>query len=220
MFFSRFFFSLISTEITGSGGKKNRQKERRLMKGFNIAPPAATGSPLPPVAELMQTLSEQQNSQDYSTTLTNLFPGITPKKQLHGNQMHQYSSSQSSFGDTHHVMSKLGKFAPKFHTKRNVTHKKRWGTLIEAAKSGSARFIGRSRSEDSVCNTPANARIESISQSNSPGSEDGATDTQTDSNPSLDRPDNNGGLNRNKKDHNYHHLHGSGRWTCDLIDGI
>lgn len=214
---------------TGSGGKKNRQKERRLMKGFNIAPPpAATGSPLPPVSELMQTLSEQ-NSQDYATTLTNLFPGITPKKQLHGNQMHQYSSSQSSFGDTHHVMSKLGKFAPKFHTKRNVTHKKRWGTLIEAAKSGSARFIGRSRSEDSVCNTPSNARIESVSQSNSPGSEEGATDTQTDSNPSLDRPDNNngscsgggggGGLggggvgsNRNnKKEHNYHHLHGSGR---------
>lgn len=183
------------------------------MKGFNIAPPAASGSPLPPVAELMQTLSEQ-NSQDYSTTLTNLFPGITPKKQLHGNQMHQYSTSQSSFGDTHHVISKLGKFAPKFHTKRNITHKKRWGTLIEAAKSGSARFIGRSRSEDSVCNTTnANARIESVSQSNSPGSEEGATDTQTDSNPSLDRPDdgNHGGVsNSHKKEHNYHHLHGSG----------
>lgn len=39
----------------GSGGKKNRQKERRLMKGFNIAPPPSTtsgGQNLSPVVEM------------------------------------------------------------------------------------------------------------------------------------------------------------------------
>ena len=35
--------------ILGSGGKKNRQKERRLMKGFNIAP-APTGAAAAAVA--------------------------------------------------------------------------------------------------------------------------------------------------------------------------
>lgn len=63
------------------------------------------------------------------------------------------------------------------------------GTLIEAAKSGSvSRFIGRSRSEDSVCNSPNN-RNESASHSNSPNSDEAVTESPTDSNPSLDKPD-------------------------------
>lgn len=38
-------------------------------------------------------------------------------------------------------------------TKNRGSHKRRWGTLIEAAKSGRVgRLISRSRSEDSVCN--------------------------------------------------------------------
>lgn len=41
----------------GTGGKKNRQKERRLMKGFNIAPQPSTNSAiLPPVAEFIASL--------------------------------------------------------------------------------------------------------------------------------------------------------------------
>lgn len=191
------------------------------MKGFNIAPPPAqTGSQtLLPVSELMQTLTDANPDADYSATLSGLFPGITQRKQ----QLHQHSSSQSSFGDSHHMISKLGKLAPRFNNnKRNGSHKRKWGTLIEAAKSGSARFIGRSRSEDSVCNTPTNTQIESISQCNSPGSEDGATDTQTDSNPSIDQPDdsnsNGGGVvdqttktttnPTNQKEH-HHYYHGS-----------
>lgn len=66
------------------------------------------------------------------------------------------------------------------------------GTLIEAAKSGSvSRFIGRSRSEDSVCNSPNNlgGRTESVSHSNSPNSDEAVTESPTDSNPSLDKPD-------------------------------
>lgn len=63
------------------------------------------------------------------------------------------------------------------------------GTLIEAAKAGSvSRFIGRSRSEDSVCNSPNN-RNESASHSNSPNSDEAVTESPTDSNPSLDKPD-------------------------------
>lgn len=63
------------------------------------------------------------------------------------------------------------------------------GTLIEAAKAGSvSRFIGRSRSEDSVCQSP-NIRNESASHSNSPNSDEAVTESPTDSNPSLDKPD-------------------------------
>lgn len=172
------------------------------MKGFNIAPPQQS-STLPPVAEFMSTLPHQHsepNSHHYEmfgSTLSNLFgPGITPKKALHG-QLQQFSSSQSSFGDTQ-PMSMFGKLAPRMHNnnKRIPPHKRKWGTLIEAAKSGSvSRFIGRSRSEDSVCNAPqiggtgGNSRLESVSHSNSPVSEEAITESPTDSNPSLDRPD-------------------------------
>lgn len=64
------------------------------------------------------------------------------------------------------------------------------GTLIEAARHGTgsvSRFIGRSRSEDSI---PANNTNKgSASRSNSAGSEEGVTASPTDSNPSMDKPD-------------------------------
>lgn len=73
------------------------------------------------------------------------------------------------------------------------------GTLIEAAKSGSvSRFIGRSQSEDSVCN---NNRKESASHSNSPNSE-AVTESPTDSNPSLDKPDHVD--HQHQKSHHHH----------------
>lgn len=79
------------------------------------------------------------------------------------------------------------------------------GTLIEAAKSGSvSRFIGRSQSEDSVCNSPNHNRKESASHSNSPNSE-AVTESPTDSNPSLDKPDN---VDNHHKSH-HHHVHQS-----------
>lgn len=64
------------------------------------------------------------------------------------------------------------------------------GTLIDSAKAGSiSRFIGRSRSEDSVCNSPNN-RNESASHSNSPNSDEAVTESPTDSNStSIDKPD-------------------------------
>lgn len=170
------------------------------MKGFNIAPPQQS-SQLPPVAEFISGLPHQHsephaphNYDVFGSTMSGLFgPGITQKKSLHGN-MHQFSSSQSSFGDTQsNAISMFGKLAPKFHGKRLGSHKSssKWGTLMKAGSV--SRFIGRSRSEDSVCNAPQNggggSQMESVSQSNSPVSEEAATESPTDSNPSLDRPD-------------------------------
>ncbi|KAK6630213.1 hypothetical protein RUM43_015006 [Polyplax serrata] len=56
----------------GSGGKKNRQKERRLMKGFNIAPTPGSGVPLAPVAEFIANLQvepEIPHHQDHRNEL-------------------------------------------------------------------------------------------------------------------------------------------------------
>ncbi|XP_058125966.1 transient receptor potential-gamma protein [Anopheles coustani] len=176
---------------SGVGGKKNRQKERRLMKGFNIAPPPAPDAPqhLTPVSEFMAQLPDHSPHELFAGVFG---PGLTPKKALHQvNPMHQYSSqSQSSFGENNNPIHKLAKLAPKFNSKgRPGSHKKRWGTLIEAAKHGSvSKFIGRSRSEDSVCNHGP-GRGESASHSNSPASDEAITESPSDSNPSLDRPD-------------------------------
>lgn len=73
----------------------------------------------------------------------------------------------------------------RFNFKRTSSHKRRWGTLIEAAKAGRvSRLIGRSRSEDSVCNSQCG---QDHSHSNSPPSEENATESPSDSNPSLDQ---------------------------------
>ncbi|KAK7868642.1 hypothetical protein R5R35_008449 [Gryllus longicercus] len=178
---------------TGSGGKKNRQKERRLMKGFNIAPAANSSNQLPTVSEFMASLDQDPNAphhglQDiYGSTTSGIFggPGSTPKKSPH----HTHSSNNvPANGDhAHRVLSRL---APRFHIKRSSSHKRRWGTLIEAAKSGRvSRLIGRSRSEDSVCNSHCphhnNGSCSIHSHSNSPASDDNITESPSDSNPSL-----------------------------------
>lgn len=75
------------------------------------------------------------------------------------------------------------------------------GTLIDNVKSGGSRFIGRSQSEDSVCKSPNHSRKESAS--NSPNSE-AVTESPSDSNPSLDKPDND-----HKSHHHSHHTNNS-----------
>lgn len=206
--------SSASGQGVGPGGKKNRQKERRLMKGFNIAPPpAASNTSLAPVSEFMATLNPENSSHElFGSTLSGLFgpnPGITPKKALHQiNPINPQYSTSSSFGESMNPIHKLTRLAPKFQSKRG-SQKKRWGTLIEAAKTGSSRFIGRSRSEDSVCNTGP-PRHESVSNSNSPASDEAITESPTDSNPSLDRPDidqSSSNTQKTKSSHPYYHLH-------------
>ncbi|KAI4462525.1 transient receptor potential channel [Holotrichia oblita] len=168
----------------GTGGKKNRQKERRLMKGFNIGPqPSTTTGPLPPVAEFIASLQQHHDSHHhdlFGSTFSGIF-NSTPRKIL---QHSTVSSSQCSINEAHHRT--LGRL----HMKRTASHKRRWGTLIEAAKAGKvSRLIGRSRSEDSVCNSHCreNNHNHSHSHSNSPASEDNVTDSPSDSNPSIDQ---------------------------------
>ncbi|XP_023311721.1 transient receptor potential-gamma protein [Anoplophora glabripennis] len=172
----------------GTGGKKNRQKERRLMKGFNIGPqPSTSSGSLPPVAEFIASLQhhhEGHHHDFFGSTLSGIFNSTTHRK------LHQHSSTVSSSqgsineGHHHHHLYRL-------NLKRSHSHKRRWGTLIEAAKTGKvSRLIGRSRSEDSVCNNCRDANGDggrrSRSHSNSPASEDNCSVSLSDSNPSLD----------------------------------
>lgn len=132
-----FLFRLIDGSLKelsiGAGGKKNRQKERRLMKGFNIAPqPSGSGS-LPPVAEFIASLQAQNenSSQDiFGSTLSGIFPPGTAGRK------HPYHTSTSS-------VPGLGTRSQSRGAREN-SRKKRWGTLIEAAKSGRvSRLIGK-----------------------------------------------------------------------------
>ncbi|XP_035722146.1 transient receptor potential-gamma protein-like isoform X7 [Vespa mandarinia] len=142
----------------GAGGKKNRQKERRLMKGFNIAPqPGSSSTLLEPVAELIASWKEVEHENShheiFGSTRSEIFGlGTMPKKTLH----HSNACRQSRGA-------------------RSSSKKKRWDTLIEAAKAHkvSKKFISRSRSEDSVY---------------SPASEDGGSRSEgsTDSKSSLE----------------------------------
>lgn len=129
------------------GGKKNRQKERRLMKGFNLASvgvgagggsqsglacstPSLAGSSMIPTSAAacsrasMQTLNE-----------TAIQGGVKSSNPL-----------------LRSPMTKLAQLARLAGAKKTDS-KKKWGNLIEAAKS--ARGVGRmwarsrSRSEDS-----------------------------------------------------------------------
>ncbi|XP_076676587.1 transient receptor potential cation channel gamma isoform X2 [Andrena cerasifolii] len=145
----------------GAGGKKNRQKERRLMKGFNIAPQPGGSGTLPPVDESMQQL-QQENDELFGSTLSSIFgPGTTPKKSPH----HTSTNSVPGLG-----ACRQGRGI------RGSSKKKRLEYFIEAARvSRMSKLIGRSRSEDSMY---------------SPASEDGGSRSEgsTDSKSSLETP--------------------------------
>ncbi|XP_065158698.1 LOW QUALITY PROTEIN: transient receptor potential-gamma protein-like [Atheta coriaria] len=197
----------------GTGGKKNRQKERRLMKGFNIAPqPSTGGTGLPPVAEFIASLQQQQQESNdlFGSTLSNIFNN-QPRRIQHSSTV---SSSQGSINEGHH--------RGRCHMKRSSSHKRRWGTLIEAAKAGKvSHLIGRSRSEDSVCNSTVcrDSHNHNHSHSNSPGSDDNCTESATDSNPSLDVvPGNGHGHSHSHRDSG--HGHGHSMSISDHFHGI
>ncbi|CAH0628552.1 unnamed protein product [Chrysodeixis includens] len=115
----------------GGGGKKNRQKERRLMKGFNIAP----GGSLAPVDEFLASLHHEHGGAHggaHHASLSALLGG-------------RLRTSQSSLSDGAAGAGLAARRKP-------ASHKRRWGTIIEAARAARvSRLIGRSRSEDSVC---------------------------------------------------------------------
>ncbi|XP_036345476.1 transient receptor potential-gamma protein-like, partial [Rhagoletis pomonella] len=151
----------VSAGQGGGGGKKNRQKERRLMKGFNIAPPGSTGS-LAPVAEFSTSLDNFDTQHEIlSNTLSNLFnSNFIHKNQQNGQTSGKESPTNGTTTTTTTIQTttKYNKSALKPHNKRIAGHKKRWGTLIEAAKVGNvSKMLGRSKSEDSMCNSSANS---------------------------------------------------------------
>lgn len=114
----------------GAGGKKNRQKERRLMKGFNVAPSIGSTT-LTPVNESSSGFPLDHHGSHELSALSGLFgPGITPRKQgANPNLQQQLSTSQSSVADSN-PLHKLSRFAPKFHSKRHGgSHKRKWGNL-------------------------------------------------------------------------------------------
>ncbi|XP_075972310.1 transient receptor potential cation channel gamma isoform X3 [Anticarsia gemmatalis] len=119
----------------GGGGKKNRQKERRLMKGFNIAP----GGSLAPVDEFLASLHHEHGGAHgaaHHASLSALLGG-------------RLRTSQSSLSDGGASAVGGGLAAAR---RKPASHKRRWGTIIEAARAARvSRLIGRSRSEDSVC---------------------------------------------------------------------
>jgi hypothetical protein len=130
----------------GSGGKKNRQKERRLMKGFNLASmgqPPATG----------QTFS---NSSIHGLAGGVPGPGnpISTRTSISTLNEQEMSSGGGKGSRTSHQknspMAKLARLARLAGAKKS--NKNKWGNLIEAARSakGVARIWNRSRSDDSV----------------------------------------------------------------------
>jgi len=171
------------------------------MKGFNIAPAPSSTTQLPTVAEFMANLQQHHEHQVPTHHLHDLFgsttsaifgstmgPGSTPKKSLHHTNSSHSTSGAGGNGEQHTNRGGFGRL-PRLHIKRSSSHKRRWGTLIEAAKSGRvSRLIGRSRSEDSVCNSHSrnnhNIHCSNHSHSNSPASDD-ITESPSDSNPSL-----------------------------------
>lgn len=130
------------------------------MKGFNIAPPGSTGS-LAPVAEFSTSLDNFEQQHDIlSSTLSNLFtPNFMQKKATFCasdsfNSMESPPPSLISTVNTVQSANKYNKSTLKLYNKRIAGHKKKWGTLIEAAKVGNvSKMLGRSKSEDSVCNS-------------------------------------------------------------------
>lgn len=120
------------------GGKKNRQKERRLMKGLNLALPATQGmNTLAPVAEFMSPFHSGSETCDYyGSTFAGLLnanqSGITPRRNPTMYSMQQYSSSQSSFSESFGTIGRLGKIGSKI---RNTSQKRRWGNSIKNHQS-------------------------------------------------------------------------------------
>lgn len=134
--------------LAGGGGKKNRQKERRLMKGFNIAPPGSTSS-LAPVAEFSTSLDNYDNQHEIlSSTLSTLFtPNFIHRRQNTTGGMAgaespttptqssvAASTASASAASAAPAATKYNKSTLKYN-KRIAGHKKRWGEYGRLGKA-------------------------------------------------------------------------------------
>ncbi|KAK8395889.1 hypothetical protein O3P69_005780 [Scylla paramamosain] len=120
----------------GTGGKKNRQKERRLMKGFNLGVGSlashfsiATSTVLPATAEVVE-VAVKRSPQNKLARLARL------------------------------AEARLGR----------PTNKKRWGTLVEAAKNARVKkLLSRSRSDESLSSDPGRGGLRGRRGAAAPG---------------------------------------------------
>ena len=154
---SRFFNQIPSLSFLG--GKKNRQKERRLMKGFNLATVGGGGGGGAAGSIGSQTgLACSTPSLAGSTYLPTSAAACSRASMQTLNETSPVHSSAGKGSASPSVRSPITKLAQlaRLAGKQKVldAKKNRWGNLIEAAKS--ARGVGRmwnrsrSRSEDSV----------------------------------------------------------------------
>ncbi|BET03419.1 Transient receptor potential cation channel subfamily C member [Nesidiocoris tenuis] len=137
---------------TGAGGKKNRQKERRLMKGFNIAPPPSsanvTGGVSPQIADALAALAKTSSNEHLNSAAARLGagPGASIRRKYKDNLSKLMFRSSGGAGGG----------------------KRRWDSLIEVAKSAKvSRFISQSRSEDSVCGDQRSPNSENLTDTDS-----------------------------------------------------
>lgn len=127
--------------MAGGGGKKNRQKERRLMKGFNIAPPGSTGS-LAPVAEFSTSLDNYDNQHEIlSSTLSTLFTPNFIHRRQHTTVVEADSPTTPTLSSVLAPSPGAPAAAVKYnkstlkYNKRIVGHKKRWGKSLSESKN-------------------------------------------------------------------------------------
>ena len=133
------------------GGKKNRQKERRLMKGFNLANVGGSAGSQPGLTCSTPSLA---GSSTIPVVLGNACSRASMQTLNETNELAPTASQSLNKGNAmRSPITKLAQLARLAGAKK-ADSKKRWGNLIEAAKSakGVSRMWtrSRSRSEDSV----------------------------------------------------------------------
>ncbi|KAF2365767.1 Ion transport domain [Trinorchestia longiramus] len=115
-----------------SGGKKNRQKERRLMKGFNIG----VGSLSNPLGNSISTTGGSFNEE-----LVDTMSAAVSNVGAASRALQQRSPASKLARLARLAEAKLGR----------PTNKKRWGTLVEAAKTAKvSKMLSKSRSDESL----------------------------------------------------------------------
>lgn len=129
-----FVSRLVARSPKGSGGKKNRQKERRLMKGFNLgtgSQAAGSSSPCLPGGVVAQHSSSSVMWNRVSRTI------------IAGESMSSENVPKRS------PLTRLAQLARLARAKK-MDSKKKWGNLIEAAKTSKGVSKIWSRSQDSL----------------------------------------------------------------------
>lgn len=166
----------------GQGGKKNRQKERRLMKGFNLATVGGGGAAGGGITGSQSALACSTPSLAGSTMIPTSAAACSRASMQTLNETSPLPAGvgKSSNPLLRSPITKLAQLARLAGAKK-ADSKRKWGNLIEAAKS--ARGVGRmwarsrSRSEDSVSSDGSGHQGDPDTMSRSGGSQKSKTKT-------------------------------------------